>query len=230
MLEDFTEGMKEKSIDIPDDDSKLLPRFGHTLNVDKQTGIMWIFGGYSNMFTSPLNDIRAFDTRKQEWIPITVQISSTAINEPTQKTQHHTRDQDRTKTNPKVGSKKNSKNKSTKALHQQASRVNLRLRHRRWLASVPKLSLLSSSLPLLKSESSQKVIGPPARYLHASALLSRSSSLYIHGGMNKTEYLSDLWCFDIIHRTWQHLPTIWNPHIIMDVGTKQPSIEKEVRI
>jgi hypothetical protein len=191
---------------------------------------MWIFGGYSNMFTSPLNDIRAFDTRKQEWIPITVQIYSTAINKPTRKKQDHARDQDRIKTNPKVESKKNSKNKSIKALYQQDSR-DLRLRrHRRWLASVPKLSLLSSSIPLSKSESSQKVIGPPARYLHASALLSRSSSLYIQGGMNKTEYLSDLWSFDIIHRTWQHLPIIWRPSISMDVGSKQHPIEKEVRM
>jgi hypothetical protein len=74
------------------------------------------------------------------------------------------------------------------------------------------------------------VIGPPARYLHASALLSRSSSLYIQGGMNKTEYLSDLWSFDIIHRTWQHLPIIWRPSISMDVGSKQHPIEKEVRM
>ena len=141
------------------------------------------------MFTSPLNDIRAFDTRKQEWIPITVQISSTSINEQTRKKQHPIINQQAsTKTNPNVATKKNIKTKSTKAIYQQESRANIRRRHRRWLASVPKLSLLSSSIPLLKSQSSQKVIGPPARYLHAAAHFSRRSFLYIQAGINNTEY------------------------------------------
>ena len=52
---------------------KLLPRLGHSMKVDSQ-GILWVFGGLSK--TSPLNDVRAFDTKNASWLPITVHITA----------------------------------------------------------------------------------------------------------------------------------------------------------
>ena len=53
--------------------NKLLPRFGHSLNIDSQ-GTLWLFGGLAT--ESVLNDIRAFDTKNGSWLPITVHISA----------------------------------------------------------------------------------------------------------------------------------------------------------
>lgn len=53
---------------------KLLPRFGHSLNLDSQ-GTLWVFGGFSHDHR-PLNDIRAFDTKNGSWLPITIDISA----------------------------------------------------------------------------------------------------------------------------------------------------------
>ncbi|PSN57394.1 Multiple epidermal growth factor-like domains protein 8 [Blattella germanica] len=49
---------------------KQLPRFGHSLVVDKR-GSLWMFGGFS-LTNGPLNDIRLFDTKNNSWMPVTV--------------------------------------------------------------------------------------------------------------------------------------------------------------
>ena len=43
------------------------------MKVDSQ-GTLWVFGGLSK--TSPLNDVRAFDTKNASWLPITVHITA----------------------------------------------------------------------------------------------------------------------------------------------------------
>lgn len=49
---------------------KTLPRFGHSLSMDRR-GSLWMFGGYS-LSHGPLNDIRLFDTRNSTWMQVTV--------------------------------------------------------------------------------------------------------------------------------------------------------------
>ncbi|GLH01298.1 Laminin subunit alpha [Gryllus bimaculatus] len=49
---------------------KTLPRFGHSLVLDKR-GSLWMFGGFS-LSHGPLNDIRLFDTKNNTWMPVTV--------------------------------------------------------------------------------------------------------------------------------------------------------------
>lgn len=49
---------------------KTLPRFGHSLFIDKRSNL-WMFGGYS-LSHGPLNDIRQFDTKNNTWMQITV--------------------------------------------------------------------------------------------------------------------------------------------------------------
>ena len=36
-------------------------------------GTLWVFGGFSMTTGSPLNDIRAFDTKLGAWLPVTIQ-------------------------------------------------------------------------------------------------------------------------------------------------------------
>lgn len=49
---------------------KTLPRFGHTVSVDRR-GFLWVFGGYS-LANGALNDIRQFDTKNHTWMQVTV--------------------------------------------------------------------------------------------------------------------------------------------------------------
>ena len=49
---------------------KTLPRFGHTLVVDRR-GSLWMFGGYS-LSHGALNDIRQFDSKNNTWMQVTV--------------------------------------------------------------------------------------------------------------------------------------------------------------
>lgn len=49
---------------------KTLPRFGHSLVIDKRSAL-WMFGGYS-LSHGPLNDIRQFDTKNNTWMQVTV--------------------------------------------------------------------------------------------------------------------------------------------------------------
>ena len=206
--------------------AKLLPRFGHTLEVDTQTGLIWIFGGYSNSFNAPLNDIRAFDTRKEVWVPITVQVSTSTNSEQRQNPNQDTvvSPQFNFKMKPMKQGKYSGRLKGLKILHHA---TRFKRRYRRWLASIPRISLLSSSFTPKKSSNRHKPLGPPERYFHASALVTTDNSLFIHGGMNKTEYLSDFWRFDVIHRTWQKLESLWDSQCC--VGGAQLEIEKEVK-
>ncbi|XP_046398520.1 multiple epidermal growth factor-like domains protein 8 [Ischnura elegans] len=49
---------------------RILPRFGHSLVMDRRSAL-WIFGGYS-LSNGLLNDIRMFDTRNNTWMQVTV--------------------------------------------------------------------------------------------------------------------------------------------------------------
>ncbi|KAK6618955.1 hypothetical protein RUM44_003336 [Polyplax serrata] len=49
---------------------KMIPRFGHSLVLDRR-GSLWMFGGYS-LSHGPLNDIRLFDTKNNTWMQVTV--------------------------------------------------------------------------------------------------------------------------------------------------------------
>ena len=48
---------------------------------------------------------------------------------------------------------------------------------------------------------------PQARYFHAAELVTSENTLFIHGGMNQTHVLNDLWKFDLLRKTWQKLPS-----------------------
>ena len=206
---------------------KLLPRFGHTLELDHHSGTIWVFGGFSHTFNSALNDIRAFDTLEEKWIPITVQIPSTHVEKKSKSLSHRSKRKHQMKSKPIKRGKQNNRNKIIKLLSQQDLKLKRR-RYKRWLSSVPRLSLLSSSISSSSTSASPKVLGPSARYFHASALIAAEKSLYIQGGMNITHYLNDFWRFNLIQRSWKKLPTTWSPNCCN--GVDQISSENEVRI
>ena len=171
------------------------------------------------MFDTPLNDIRAFNTRKREWIPITVQVTSRSVVEKSQSSQE-------------IGIHRVSKGKAKKRNKNISKVVNikntrLRNRYRRWLPSVSRAALLSSSFPSSVPKKQKRLLGPTARYFHASVLVARDKTLYIQGGMNKTDYLSDFWRFDTIQRIWQPLFSSWNS--LCCVGGRKFVIENVVR-
>ena len=55
--------------------SKLLSRFGHSLDSDSSGETLWLFGGVSHE-RGPLNDIRAFQIRTRSWHPVTLQTTN----------------------------------------------------------------------------------------------------------------------------------------------------------
>ena len=92
---------------------KLLPRFGHTLELDHHSGTIWVFGGFSHTFNSALNDIRAFDTLEEKWIPITVQIPSTHVEKKSKSLSHRSKRKNQMKSKPIKRGKQNNRNKIT---------------------------------------------------------------------------------------------------------------------
>ena len=50
-------------------------RFGHSAVLDASTSLIWLFGGYSKTY-GPANDVRAFDTRTESWLPVSIRLAA----------------------------------------------------------------------------------------------------------------------------------------------------------
>ena len=196
-------------------------RFGHSIEMDKDSGILWVFGGYSNIFAEPLNDIRAFDTRKGKWIPITIEVSSASLAQRRKKNPHIMK-----QTGFDVQQVKEKRSRKTRLIQHSHQEQNSGRRNKRWLDRFARFSLLSSSFD--SQPARPTLLGPPPRYFHASSFVLNEKTLYIQGGMNKTDYLGDFWSFDVLHRTWQRLPTFHNSRCCDE--NSNPLVETKVNI
>jgi hypothetical protein len=68
------------NVDFLDTPHSPLPRFGGSLLADGR-GNLWVFGGYSQSTGSPLNDVRAFDSKTGSWLPVTIQREDSKLPE-----------------------------------------------------------------------------------------------------------------------------------------------------
>lgn len=59
------------NVDFLDTPHSPLPRFAGSLLADGR-GNLWVFGGFSHSTGTPLNDVRAYDTKTNSWLPVTI--------------------------------------------------------------------------------------------------------------------------------------------------------------